>query len=310
MGELKNINAGDLCIAYEESGNVDGTVIILLHGFPYDVRAYDEVTQYLLTENCRVIVPYLRGFGPTKFLSPDTVRSGQQAALANDLIALMDALAIQKAIVGGYDWGGRACCIVSALFPERIIGLVSMAGYNIQNIAKYSEPVAPEIEMLNWYQFYFHSERGRLGLTKYRKELCRLLWRNWSPTWKFDDDTFEATAVSFNNADFVEVVVHSYRHRYGLAKGDPKLESIEQSLQKQPVIKVPAIILDAEADGVEPFSGTGKDARYFEGGYERRVVKGIGHNLPQEAPVEFARAILTFSVHAESPASGDNAAKT
>ena len=310
MGELKNINAGDLCIAYEESGNVDGTVIILLHGFPYDVRAYDEVTQYLLTENCRVIIPYLRGFGPTKFLSPDTVRSGQQAALANDLIALMDALAIQKAIVGGYDWGGRACCIVSALFPERIIGLVSMAGYNIQNIAKYSEPVAPEIEMLNWYQFYFHSERGRLGLTKYRKELCRLLWRNWSPTWKFDDDTFEATAVSFNNADFVEVVVHSYRHRYGLAKGDPKLESIEQSLQKQPVIKVPAIILDAEADGVEPFSGTGKDARYFEGGYERRVVKGIGHNLPQEAPVEFARAILTFSVHAESPASGDNAAKT
>ena len=310
MGELKNINAGDLCIAYEESGNVDGTVIILLHGFPYDVRAYDEVTQYLLTENCRVIVPYLRGFGPTKFLSPDTVRSGQQAALANDLIALMDALAIQKAIVGGYDWGGRACCIVSALFPERIIGLVSMAGYNIQNIAKYSEPVAPAIEMLNWYQFYFHSERGRLGLTKYRKELCRLLWRNWSPTWKFDDDTFEATAVSFNNADFVEVVVHSYRHRYGLANGDPKLESIEQSLQKQPVIKVPAIILDAEADGVEPFSGTGKDARYFEGGYERRVVKGIGHNLPQEAPVEFARAILTFSVHAESPASGDNAAKT
>jgi len=310
MGTLKHINAGDLRIAYEESGNVNGTAIILLHGFPYDIRAYDEVTKHLLTENCHIIVPYLRGFGPTKFLSPDTVRSGQQAALANDLIALMDALAIQKAIVAGYDWGGRACCIVSALFPERIIGLVSMAGYNIQNIAKYSEPVAPEIEMLNWYQFYFHSERGRLGLTKYRKELCRLLWRNWSPTWKFDDDTFEATAVSFNNADFVEVVVHSYRHRYGLANGDPKLESIEQSLQKQPVIKVPAIILDAEADGVEPFSGTGKDARYFEGGYERRVVKGIGHNLPQEAPVEFARAILTFSVHAESPASGDNAAKT
>jgi len=145
-----------------------------------------------LTENCRIIVPYLRGFGPAKFLSPGTIRSGQQAALANDLIALMDALSIQKAIVGGYDWGGRACCIVSALFPERIIGLVSMAGYNIQNIAKYSEPAAPEIEMLNWYQFYFHSERGRLGLAKYRKELCRLLWNNWSPTWKFDDDTFQA----------------------------------------------------------------------------------------------------------------------
>ena len=294
MGTLKHINAGDLCIAYEESGNVNGTIVILLHGFPYDIRAYDEVAKNLSTENCRIIVPYLRGFGPTKFLSPDTIRSGQQAALANDLIALMDALSIQKAIVGGYDWGGRACCIVSALFPERIVGLVSMAGYNIQNIAKYSEPVAPEIEMLNWYQFYFHSERGRLGLTKYRKELCRLLWRNWSPTWKFGEDTFEATAVSFNNHDFVEVVVHSYRHRYGLAKGDPKFGTIEQALQKQPTIKVPAIILDAEADGVEPFSGTGKDASYFEGGYERRVVKGIGHNLPQEAPSEFTRSVLTF----------------
>jgi pimeloyl-ACP methyl ester carboxylesterase len=292
MGTLKYVNAGDLCIAYEESGNVDGMTVILLHGFPYDIRAYDEVTKHLQTENCRIIVPYLRGFGPTRFLSPGTIRSGQQAALANDLIALMDSLSIQKAIVGGYDWGGRACCIVSALFPERIIGLVSMAGYNIQNIAKYSEPVAPEIEMLNWYQFYFHSERGREGLTKYRKELCRLLWSSWSPTWKFDDDTFEATAVSFNNPDFVEVVVHSYRHRYGLANGDPKFETIEQSLQKQPAIKVPAIILDAEADGVEPFPGTGKDAGYFEGSYERRVVKGIGHNLPQEAPAEFAKAIL------------------
>jgi pimeloyl-ACP methyl ester carboxylesterase len=294
MGTLKLINAGDLCIAYEESGNADGTTIILLHGFPYDIRAYDEVTKHLLTEKCRIIVPYLRGFGPTKFLSPDTIRSGQQAALANDLIALLDALSVKKAIVGGYDWGGRAACIVSALFPERVIGLVSVAGYNIQNIPKYSEPVAPEIEMLNWYQYYFHSERGRLGLTKYRKELCRLLWGNWSPTWKFDDNTFEATAVSFNNPEFVEVVVHSYRHRYGLANGDPKFEVTEKSLQKQPAVKVPAIILDAEADGVEPISGTGKDARYFEGGYERRVVIGIGHNLPQEEPAEFAKAILEF----------------
>ena len=292
METLKYINAGDLCVAYEESGNVEGTTIILMHGFPYDIRTYDEVTKHLLTKNCRIIVPYLRGYGPTKFLSADTIRSGQQAALASDLIALMDALSIQKAIVGGYDWGGRACCIVSALYPERIIGLVSMAGYNIQNIAKYSEPDTPEIEMLNWYQFYFHSERGRIGLTKYRKELCRLLWCNWSPTWKFDDETFEASAASFNNPDFVEVVVHSYRHRYGLAKGDPKFETIEQFLQKQPTIKVPAIILDAEADGVEPFSGTGKDSSYFEGGYERRVVKGVGHNLPQESPVEFAKAIL------------------
>ena len=209
MGILKYIKAGDLCIAYEESGNTNGIPIILLHGFPYDVRAYDEVTKNLLSENCWIITPYLRGFGPTKFLTADTIRSGQQAALGNDLIALMDALLIEKAIVGGYDWGGRAACIVSALFPNRVIGLVSMAGYNIQNIAKYSEPNAPEIEMLNWYQYYFHSERGRLGLAKYRKELCRLLWSNWSPTWKFNDETYEATAISFTNPDFVEIVVHS-----------------------------------------------------------------------------------------------------
>lgn len=294
MGILKYINAGDLCIAYEESGNVDGTTIILLHGFPYDVRTYDEVTNYLLSENCRIIVPYLRGFGPTKFLFPDTIRSGQQAALAYDLISLMDALSIPKAILGGYDWGGRAGCIVSALFPERVIGLVSMAGYNIQNIAKFAEPVDPGIEMLNWYQYYFHSERGRLGLTKYRKEMCRLLWSKWSPTWKFDDDTFEASASSFNNPDFVEVVIHSYRHRYNLAGGDPKFEMIEEKLQQQPKIKIPTLVLDAEADGVEPIAETGKDAAYFEGSYERRIIKGVGHNLPQESPNEFFKAIKTF----------------
>ncbi|MGC4035841.1 MAG: alpha/beta hydrolase [Chitinophagaceae bacterium] len=294
MGLLKHINAGDLSIAYEESGNADAVAIILLHGFPYDIRTYDAVTKHLLTENCRIIVPYLRGYGPTKFLSADTVRSGQQAALANDLIALMDSLSIQKAIVGGYDWGGRACCIVAAIYPERIIGLISMAGYNIQNIPGYAEPDFPEIEKLNWYQFYFHSERGRRGLTRYRKELCRLLWQSWSPTWKFDDATFNASAVSFENPDFVDIVIHSYRHRYGLANGDPKFEAMEKLLQKQPVIKVPAIILDAEEDGVEPFPGTGKDAHFFTGGYERRVIKGVGHNLPQEAPVDFAEAILEF----------------
>ncbi|WP_445452445.1 alpha/beta fold hydrolase [Flavobacterium sp. 25HG05S-40] len=294
MGLLKYINAGDLCIAYEESGNTDGTPIILMHGFPYDIRAYDEVLNYLLAKNCRIIVPYLRGYGPTKFLSDNTIRSGQQAALAYDLIALMNALSIQKAIVGGYDWGGRACCIVSALFPERIIGLVSMAGYNIQNIPKYTEPDYPEIEMLNWYQFYFHSERGRLGLTKYRKELCRLLWYNWSPTWKFDDETFHASALSFDNPDFVNIVIHSYRHRYGLAIGDPKFDAIEKTLELQPTIKVPSVILDAEADGVEPISGTGKDEAFFVNGYQRRIIKGVGHNLPQEAPMYFAEAILTF----------------
>jgi len=207
----------------------------------------------------------------------------------------MDALSVKKAIVGGYDWGGRACCIVSALYPERVIGLVSMAGYNILNQARFSIPEAPEIEMLNWYQYYFHSERGRRGLEKYRKEFCRLLWHNWSPTWNFDAATFEASAVSFDNPDFVDVVVHSYRHRYGLANGDPKFEIIEQYLQQRPLIRVPAIVLDADADGVEPFSGTGMDAGFFAGGYERRVVKGAGHNLPQESPDEFARAVITLN---------------
>ena len=294
MATLKYINAGDLCIAYEESGNINGVPVILLHGFPYDVRAYDEVAKNLLTKNCRIFVPYLRGFGPTKFLSPGTIRSGQQAALANDLVALMDALSIQKAILGGYDWGGRAACILSALFPGRVIGLVSVTGYNIQNIPKYSEPDIPEIEMLNWYQYYFHSERGRLGLAKYRKELCRLLWSNWSPTWKFDDETYEATAASFANPDFVEIVVHSYRHRYGLANGDPKLDDMERALVKQPTIQVPAIVLDPDTDGVEPLSETGKDAAHFTGGYERIIVNGIGHNVPQEAPGQFASAIQTF----------------
>lgn len=294
MGILKYINTEDLCIAYEESGTIDGTPIILMHGFPYDVRTYDEVTIRLLSEKCRIIVPYLRGYGPTKFLSASTMRSGQQAALASDLIGLMDALSIQKAIVGGYDWGGRACCIVSALYPERIIGLVSMAGYNIQNIPKFQQPDIPEIEILNWYQFYFHSERGRLGLTKYRKELCKLLWQNWSPTWKFTNETYEATAASFDNPDFVDVVIHSYRHRYGLAKGDPKFEPIEQKLLSQPKIRVPSIIVDAAEDGVDPISGMGKDANCFEGSYERRVIKGVGHNLPQESPDEFAQAIMAF----------------
>ena len=292
---FKHINAGDLSFAYEETGKPNGIPIILLHGFPYDVRTYDDVVKNLESENCRIIIPYLRGYGPTKFLFAGTMRSGQQAALASDLIALMNGLSIEAAILAGYDWGGRAACIVAALSPHRVRGLVSVAGYNIQNIAKYSEPALPEIEMLNWYQYYFHSERGRLGLTKYRKELCRLLWRNWSPTWKFDTETYEATAISFNNPDFVDVVVHSYRHRYGLAKGDPRFETMEEALIKQPKINVPTIVLDATADGVEPFEGTGKDASCFTGKYERRIVD-VGHNVPQEAPDEFARAIKSLII--------------
>lgn len=297
MTTLKYIKAGDLLIAFEESGNALGIPVILMHGFPYDVRAFDETVKYLAESNYRIIIPYLRGYGPTKFLSDFTIRSGQQAALGYDLLALMDALEIKKAIVGGYDWGGRACCIVSALFPERIIGLVSMAGYNIQNIAKYAEPVLPQIEMLNWYQYYFQSDRGKLGLLKYRRELCKLLWKNWSPTWNFSEEMFEATAISFDNPDFVEIVIHSYRHRYGLAMGDPKFEPIEQMLQSQPKINVPTIVLDAAADGVEPISETGKDRDFFTNSYERWIIENAGHNLPTEAPFDFSKAILVLSAN-------------
>lgn len=294
MAALRYINAGDLNIAFEETGKSNGIPVILLHGFPYDVRTYDAVVKNLASGSYWIIVPYLRGYGPTRFLSSDTMRSGQQAALASDLLALMDALSIKNAILGGYDWGGRAACIVSALSPDRVKGLVTVAGYNIQNIPGYAEPATPDIERLNWYQYYFHSERGRSGLSKYRKELCKLLWTHWSPTWKFDDKTFEATASSFNNPDFVDIVVHSYRHRYGLAIGNPKYTKMEAALEKQPTIKVPTIVLDAECDGVEPFEGTGNDRKCFEGKYERRIIKGVGHNVPQEAPAKFAEAIMTF----------------
>ena len=297
MAILNRINAGDLSIAYEESGNMNGIPVLLLHGFPYDPRAYDDVVRLLQHENYRVIVPFLRGFGQTRFLTSQTFRSGQQAALASDLIALMNSLSIEKGILAGYDWGGRACCIASALLPDRVIGLVTTAGYNIQNFQKYLEPETPEIEALNWYQYYFHSERGRLGLSKYRKELCRLLWTNWSPTWTFTNEIYEATSISFENPDFVEIVIHSYRHRYGLAKGDPRLEKMEQALQLQPEIRIPTIVLDAEADGVEPISGTGNDSKYFTNKYQRWVIKGAGHNLPQEAPREFSDAIKALVDH-------------
>lgn len=294
MNELKYINAGDLCISYKSNGNTTGIPVILLHGFPYDVSAYDQVTKLLSTEDYWIIVPYLRGFGATRFLSDNTIRSGQQAALAHDLIALMDALSIDKALVSGYDWGGRVACIISAIYPNRVIGLLSASGYCIQNIANSIEPINPEIEKLYWYQYYFHTERGRLGLLKYRKELCKILWSDWSPTWKFDDDTFDKTAISFDNPDFVEVVIHSYRHRYGLVDGDPKYEAIEQELSLQPKINIQTIILEADSDGVVPFSEIDYDAPFFTGDYERRIIKGVGHNLPQEAPEEFTKAIISL----------------
>ena len=287
---MKTVEAGVLRVAYEERG--DGAPVVLLHGFPYDVRAYDEVTPPLVEAGCRVIMPYLRGYGPTRFLSDDTPRSGQQAALGNDLLMLMDALSIESAVVGGYDWGGRAACVVAALWPERARGLVTVNGYNIQDIANSGKPRAPDEEYRMWYQYYFHGERGRAGLEQNRRELCKLLWRLWSPNWRFDDATFERTATSFDNPDFVAVVIQSYRHRFGLAAGDPALEEIERRLAARPPITVPTIAMDGDGDGVTRAGGARDHARHFKGFYERRVVPLVGHNLPQEAPRDFAQAVL------------------
>jgi pimeloyl-ACP methyl ester carboxylesterase len=289
---LKTIHAGVLNVAYEEAGPASGPPVLLLHGFPYDVRAYDEVAPPLTGRGCRVIVPYLRGYGPTRFLSPDTPRSGQQAVLAHDLLALMDGLQIPQAVLAGYDWGGRAACIVAALWPERARGLVTGGGYNVHDIPGASRPQPPENEHRYWYQYYFHGERGRAGLEQNRRELCRLLWRLWSPNWQFDDATYERTAASFDNPDFVPVVIHSYRHRYGLVPGDPAVEETERRLTAQPRIPVPGIALDGGGDGVMPLGGSERHARFFTGRYERRVIPLVGHNLPQEAPQAFAAAVL------------------
>ena len=291
---LKRVIAGDLDIAYEEAGGADGAAVLLLHGFPYDVRAYDEVIPLLVTAGCRVIAPYLRGFGATHFLSASTPRSGEQAVLAHDLLAFMDALAIPRAVLAGYDWGGRAACIVAALWPQRVVGLVSGDGYNIQDIPGSAKPQAPENEFRFWYQYYFHSERGRAGLAQNRREFCKLLWRLWSPNWRFDDAMYERTAASFDNPDFVDVVIHSYRHRFALVAGDPRVEQTECRLATQPRISVPTVAMDGAGDGVMPIGGSESHAPFFTGRYERRVIPFAGHNLPQEAPAEFAAAVLSF----------------
>ncbi len=290
----KNTRTATLDVAYEESGAADGVPVLLLHGWPYDPRDYDAVVP-LIAGRCRAIVPYLRGFGATRFLSADTPRSGQQAALGNDLRELMDALAIERAVLAGYDWGGRAACIVAALWPERVRGLVTGNGYNIQNIPAAGKPASPAQEHRLWYQYYFHSERGRAGLESNRREICRLLWRLWSPHWAFDDATFERSAISFDNPDFVAVTIQSYRHRFGYAPGDPALEPIEARLAAQPKIAVPTIALQGEADGVNPPEASADHARYFTGPFVRRVLPRVGHNPPREAPQAVADAILELS---------------
>ena len=292
---IKHVRTPTLDVAYDESGNPDGTSVLLLHGWPYDPRCYDDVVPPLVAAGCRVIVPYLRGFGATRFLSADTVRSGQQAALGNDLRELLDALGIVRAMLAGYDWGGRAACIVAALWPERVRGLVTGNGYNIQNIAASVKPVAPEQEHRFWYQYYFHTERGRAGLEQNRRALCRYIWQIWSPDWAFDDATYERSAVSFDNPDFVAVTIQSYRHRFGYAAGDPALEPIEQRLAAQPAIAVPTIVLHGASSGIQPPAGSEAHARLFAGPYQRHVLPKIGHNLPQEAPLVVADAVLELA---------------
>jgi pimeloyl-ACP methyl ester carboxylesterase len=289
---MPHVRTPVLEIAYEDSGPVDGEPVVLLHGFPYDPRAFDEVVPPLIDAGCRTIVPYLRGYGPTRFLSSDTPRSGQQAALGKDVLDLLDGLSLASATLVGYDWGGRGACIVAALWPPRVRGLVSVGGYNIQDIAGSTQPAHPEQEHRLWYQYYFHTERGRAGLLANRRELCRLLWRLWSPTWEFSSATFERSADSFDNADFVELVIQSYRHRFGYAPGDPTLEPIERSLAAQPPIGVPTVVLLGADDGVTPPRADDSQAHLFTGWYQRQIVDGAGHNLPQEKPDTVVAAVL------------------
>lgn len=289
---LLHIRTSMLDVAYEDHGPVDGEPVILLHGFPYDPRGYDDIAPALAERGYRVLVPYLRGYGPTRFINAQVMRSGQQAALAKDLLDFMDALAIPRATLAGYDWGGRAACIVAALWPERVRGLVSGDGYNIQDIAKSLEPRPPETEHRLWYQFYFHTQRGVDGLTANRRAFCQLLWSLWSPSWAAGPSLYGQSAPSFDNPDFVDVVIHSYRHRFMYAPGDPALASIEQALALQPTITVPTISLCGADDGVGPPPLEDDDAQHFSGVYRRQVLPGVGHNIPQEAPQATLAALL------------------
>jgi pimeloyl-ACP methyl ester carboxylesterase len=292
---LKTIRTSTLEIAYLESGPPDGVPVILLHGWPSDVHDWDGVAPPLAAEGYHVLVPYLRGFGPTRFLDPATPRSGQQAALGADLRDFIAVLALPPAILAGYDWGGRAACVAAALWPERVRALVSINGYNIQDIARAARPAPAEQEYRYWYQWYFHTDRGEAGLTQNRRDLARLLWRLWSPNWQFDDTTFEATANSFDNPDFVAVTVQSYRHRYAKAPGDPAFEPLERRLAEQPRIGVPSIVLHGAADGVGPAAQSQGHARHFGGSYERRVVPVAGHFLPRETPAAVVQAVRDLS---------------
>lgn len=276
------VTAGALDVAVELHGPQDGRPVVLLHGFPDDARAWDGVAPALAARGFRVVVPYLRGYGPTRYRDAATPRSGQQAALGADLLALMDALGIGRALLAGYDWGGRAACIVAALWPERVAGLVSANGYNIQDIAASARPAAPDQEARHWYQWYLHTERGVRALTEDRRAFGRQLWRMWSPSWRFTEGAFEATAASWDNPDFVATVVQSYRHRHRAAPGDPALQGIEDRLAARPPITVPTIVLHGAEDGVDPPGNSTACGARIPGLRRREVVPGAGHFLPRE----------------------------
>jgi len=292
MPDLLTVRTPMLEIAYESHGRADGVPVVLLHGFPDDARAFDGMESPLVSAGCRVLVPYLRGYGRTRFLEDNEPRMAQQAAIGQDLLDFLDALGIDSAALAGYDWGGRAACIAAIIAPARVRALVTIGGYNVQNTLAPSAPGSVAQERAYWYQWYFNTERGRAGLAKHRRELCRLLWHEWSPTWKFDDATFDRTAPSFDNPDFVPVVIHSYRHRHGNAPGDPRLDAIEARLAKRPPITVPTVILHGGDDAVSLARGVGRDAALFPPGTEERVVPGVGHFMPRENPQAVVDALL------------------
>jgi pimeloyl-ACP methyl ester carboxylesterase len=292
FGSLKQIDAGVLNVGYAEAGPIDGPAVILLHGWPYDIHSYVDVTPTLASVGHRVIVPYLRGHGTTRFLANETARNGQQSVLAVDVIALMDALKIEKATIAGYDWGARTANIIAALWPERCKAMVSVSGYLIGNPEAGKMPLPPEAELKWWYQFYFATERGRLGYDKYRHDFARLIWQLASPKWNFDDATFNRSAAAFDNPDHVSIVIHNYRWRLGLAEGESKFDDLEKRLAKAPIINVPTITLEGDANGA-PHPDATSYANKFSGKYAHRIIEpGIGHNLPQEAPRAFAQAVV------------------
>ena len=289
---VKQIDAGVLNVGYVDAGPSDGPMVILLHGWPYDIHSFEAVTPLLTAKGYRVIVPHLRGYGTTRFLAADTPRNGQPAALTFDLIALMDALKIQKAILAGFDWGARTANIIAALWPERCKALVSVSGYLIGSQAANQAPLPPSAELQWWYQFYFATERGRAGYEKYRREFSKLIWQLASPKWNFDAATFERSAASFDNPDHVSIVIHNYRWRLGLAAGEQKFDELEQRLAAAPTISVPTITLEGDANGA-PHLDPSAYAKKFTGRYAHRLISGgVGHNLPQEAPKAFTDAII------------------